>query len=165
MYRYLNIYVYIFKVNVNILYYFNVRIAADEFCEVRFIPVSISQFPPRMNVLSCVNVQVFLVSCSGRCGRRATCLAQLTWNLKKNLNSSSRSSTPICHVSFFYNSSIVNSLLNCIHAGIEQVLSVSGPSPEVVAEDEDDGAELEEEELESVQVSETQFNFLDFIKK
>lgn len=34
-----------------------------------------------------------------------------------------------------------------------------------MVEDEDDGAELEEEELESVQVSETEFNFLDFIKK
>lgn len=34
-----------------------------------------------------------------------------------------------------------------------------------MAEDEDDGAELEEEELEPVQVSETEFNFLDFIKK
>lgn len=44
-------------------------------------------------------------------------------------------------------------------------MSTSGPSPEAVAEDEDDGAELEEEELEPVQVSETEFNILDFIKK
>lgn len=34
-----------------------------------------------------------------------------------------------------------------------------------MAEEEDDGAELEEEELEPVQVSETEFNFLDFIKR
>lgn len=38
-------------------------------------------------------------------------------------------------------------------------------APEPVAEEEDDGAELEEEELEPVQVSETEFNFLDFIKR
>ena len=44
---------------------------------------------------------------------------------------------------------------------------ISGSSlPEpVVEEDDDAGLELEEEELESVQVSETEFNFLDFIKK
>ncbi|XP_062255221.1 protein timeless homolog isoform X1 [Platichthys flesus] len=40
----------------------------------------------------------------------------------------------------------------------------SRPEP-VVEEEDDDGLELEEEELESVQVSETEFNFLDFIKK
>lgn len=32
-------------------------------------------------------------------------------------------------------------------------------------EEEDDGAELEEEELLAVQVSETEFNFHDFIKR
>ena len=32
-------------------------------------------------------------------------------------------------------------------------------------EEDDDGAELEEEEMESVQVSESEFNFLDFIKR
>ena len=43
---------------------------------------------------------------------------------------------------------------------------ISGASPpEPVIEDEDDGVELEEEELESVQVSESEFNFLDFIKR
>lgn len=39
------------------------------------------------------------------------------------------------------------------------------PSPEALMEEEDDGAELEEEEYEPVQVSETEFNFLDFIKR
>ncbi|KAG7218478.1 hypothetical protein INR49_009355 [Caranx melampygus] len=37
--------------------------------------------------------------------------------------------------------------------------------PEPAVEEDDDGAELEEEELESVQVSETEFNFLDFVKR
>jgi len=37
--------------------------------------------------------------------------------------------------------------------------------PEPVAEEDEGGAEYEEEELESVQVSETDFNFLDFIKR
>lgn len=37
--------------------------------------------------------------------------------------------------------------------------------PELPAEDEDEIAELEEEELASVQVSEREFNFLDFIKR
>ncbi|XP_017271464.1 protein timeless homolog [Kryptolebias marmoratus] len=50
---------------------------------------------------------------------------------------------------------------------LKQILhaNLPRPSPEAVVEDEDDGAELEEEELESVQVSETEFNFLDFIKR
>ncbi|XP_034022725.1 protein timeless homolog [Thalassophryne amazonica] len=39
------------------------------------------------------------------------------------------------------------------------------PVESVVEEDEDDAAELVEEELESVQVSEAEFNFLDFIKR
>ncbi|XP_007540794.1 protein timeless homolog isoform X1 [Poecilia formosa] len=39
------------------------------------------------------------------------------------------------------------------------------PPPETVAEDDDEGAELEEEELESVQLSEKEFNILDFIKR
>ncbi|KAM4740614.1 protein timeless homolog [Anableps anableps] len=39
------------------------------------------------------------------------------------------------------------------------------PSPETMAEEDDDGAELEEEELESVQLSEKEFDFLDFIKR
>lgn len=38
-------------------------------------------------------------------------------------------------------------------------------APEPAVEEDDDGAELEEEELESVQVSETEFNFLDFVKR
>lgn len=42
---------------------------------------------------------------------------------------------------------------------------VSGPLPETIAEDDDEGAELEEEELESVQLSEKEFNILDFIKR
>nr|XP_020448590.1 protein timeless homolog isoform X2 [Monopterus albus] len=53
---------------------------------------------------------------------------------------------------------------------LKQILHANLPrsSPlEPVVEEEDDGAELEEEEeeLESVQVSETEFNFLDFIKR
>ena len=36
---------------------------------------------------------------------------------------------------------------------------------EVPAEEDEDGPEDEEEELETVQVSETDFNFLDFIKR
>ncbi|XP_037534837.1 protein timeless homolog [Nematolebias whitei] len=50
---------------------------------------------------------------------------------------------------------------------LKQILhaNLPRPSPEAVAEDEDDGAELEEEELEPVQLSETEFNFLDFVKK
>uniref|UniRef100_A0A3Q2C843 Timeless circadian clock n=1 Tax=Cyprinodon variegatus TaxID=28743 RepID=A0A3Q2C843_CYPVA len=40
------------------------------------------------------------------------------------------------------------------------------PSVETVAEDDyDEGAEVEEEEVESVQLSEKEFNFLDFIKR
>uniref|UniRef100_A0A3P9PI13 Timeless circadian clock n=1 Tax=Poecilia reticulata TaxID=8081 RepID=A0A3P9PI13_POERE len=39
------------------------------------------------------------------------------------------------------------------------------PPPETVAEDDDEGAELEEEELESVQLSEKEFNILDLIKR
>ncbi|XP_054882313.1 protein timeless homolog [Poeciliopsis prolifica] len=39
------------------------------------------------------------------------------------------------------------------------------PPPETIAEDDDEGAELEEEELESVQLSEKEFNILDFIKR
>ncbi|XP_035517509.1 protein timeless homolog [Morone saxatilis] len=50
---------------------------------------------------------------------------------------------------------------------LKQILHATLPRsspPEPVVEDEDD-AELEEEEFESVQVSEREFNFLDFIKK
>lgn len=50
------------------------------------------------------------------------------------------------------------------HSNLVFLLSGSSP-PEPVVEDEDDAAELEEEELESVQVSEKEFNFLDFIKR
>lgn len=43
---------------------------------------------------------------------------------------------------------------------------ISGSSPpEPVPEDEEDAAELEEEEFESIQVSEREFNFLDFVKR
>lgn len=43
---------------------------------------------------------------------------------------------------------------------------VLGSSPPEPAEEEDeDAAELEEDELESVQISEKEFNFLDFIKR
>ncbi|XP_049444024.1 protein timeless homolog [Epinephelus fuscoguttatus] len=51
---------------------------------------------------------------------------------------------------------------------LKQILHANLPRsspPEPVAEDEDDAAELEEEELESVQISEKEFNFLDFIKR
>ncbi|XP_068171410.1 protein timeless homolog isoform X2 [Antennarius striatus] len=50
---------------------------------------------------------------------------------------------------------------------LKQILNANLPrsSPEAVADDEDDAAELEEEELECVQVSEKEFNFLDFIKR
>lgn len=41
----------------------------------------------------------------------------------------------------------------------------AGSSETAVVEEEDDGPEFEEEELESVQISETEFNFLDFIKR
>ncbi|CAL8339436.1 unnamed protein product [Merluccius merluccius] len=51
---------------------------------------------------------------------------------------------------------------------LKQILHATLPRsapPEPAAEEEEDGAEYEEEELESVQVSETDFNFLDFIKR
>ncbi|XP_040014377.1 protein timeless homolog [Xiphias gladius] len=51
---------------------------------------------------------------------------------------------------------------------LKQILHANLPRstpPESVAEEDDDGIELEEEELESVQVSETEFNFLDFVKR
>lgn len=53
---------------------------------------------------------------------------------------------------------LINCLINCL------IVAGSSP-PEPMVEDDDDGAELEEEELESVQVSETEFNFLDFVKR
>ncbi|KAJ3603409.1 hypothetical protein NHX12_031151 [Muraenolepis orangiensis] len=51
---------------------------------------------------------------------------------------------------------------------LKQILHATLPrsaAPEPTAEEEEDGPEYEEEELESVQVSETDFNFLDFIKR
>uniref|UniRef100_A0A672G4V8 Timeless circadian clock n=1 Tax=Salarias fasciatus TaxID=181472 RepID=A0A672G4V8_SALFA len=51
---------------------------------------------------------------------------------------------------------------------LKQILNANLPRstpPEAAVEEEDSPAELEEEELESVQVSETEFNFLDFIKR
>ncbi|XP_029357808.1 protein timeless homolog isoform X2 [Echeneis naucrates] len=51
-------------------------------------------------------------------------------------------------------------LKQILHANLPR----SSPEP-TVEEDDDDVAELEEEELESVQVSETEFNFLDFVKR
>ncbi|XP_034389135.1 protein timeless homolog [Cyclopterus lumpus] len=51
---------------------------------------------------------------------------------------------------------------------LKQILHANLPRtspPEPAAEDDDDAAELEEEELESVQISEKEFNFLDFIKR
>uniref|UniRef100_A0A8C5FIK9 Timeless circadian clock n=1 Tax=Gadus morhua TaxID=8049 RepID=A0A8C5FIK9_GADMO len=51
---------------------------------------------------------------------------------------------------------------------LKQILHATLPRsapPEVPAEEDEDGPEYEEEELESVQVSETDFNFLDFIKR
>ncbi|XP_072308681.1 protein timeless homolog [Eucyclogobius newberryi] len=50
---------------------------------------------------------------------------------------------------------------------LKQILQANLPrssAPEA-PEDEDDGAEFEEEELETIQVSEQEFNFLDFIKR
>ncbi|XP_070758928.1 protein timeless homolog isoform X2 [Enoplosus armatus] len=51
---------------------------------------------------------------------------------------------------------------------LQQILHANLPrssAPESVVEEEDDAAELEEEEFESVQISEKEFNFLDFIKR
>uniref|UniRef100_A0A3P8SMH7 Timeless circadian clock n=1 Tax=Amphiprion percula TaxID=161767 RepID=A0A3P8SMH7_AMPPE len=51
---------------------------------------------------------------------------------------------------------------------LKQILHANLPRPsppDTGVEEDEDGAELEEEELESVQVSETEFNFLDFIKR
>ncbi|XP_074536589.1 protein timeless homolog [Halichoeres trimaculatus] len=51
---------------------------------------------------------------------------------------------------------------------LKQILQANLPrsSPlEPVVDEEDDGAELEEEELETIQISEKEFNFLDFIKR
>ncbi|KAG8007909.1 Protein timeless-like protein [Nibea albiflora] len=51
---------------------------------------------------------------------------------------------------------------------LKQILHANLPRsspPEPVVEEEDDAAELEEEELETIQVSEKEFNFLDFIKR
>ncbi|TNM89036.1 hypothetical protein fugu_005290 [Takifugu bimaculatus] len=49
---------------------------------------------------------------------------------------------------------------------LKQILHANLPrTTEPVPEEEEDAAELEEEELESVQVSESEFNFLDFIKR
>lgn len=44
------------------------------------------------------------------------------------------------------------------------ILGTSPPEP-VAEEYEEDAAELEEEEMESIQVSEKEFDFLDFIKR
>lgn len=44
-------------------------------------------------------------------------------------------------------------------------LILGSTPPEPVVEEEYDAAELEDEELESVQVSEKEFSFLDFIKR
>ncbi|XP_044073167.1 protein timeless homolog isoform X2 [Siniperca chuatsi] len=52
-------------------------------------------------------------------------------------------------------------LKQILHANLPR----SSPPEPVVEEEEDDAAELEEEELESVQVSEREFNLLDFIKR
>ncbi|XP_038553414.1 protein timeless homolog [Micropterus salmoides] len=51
---------------------------------------------------------------------------------------------------------------------LKQILHANLPrssAPEPVVEEEDFAAELEEEEFESVQISEKEFNFLDFIKR
>ncbi|XP_075967143.1 protein timeless homolog [Anarhichas minor] len=51
---------------------------------------------------------------------------------------------------------------------LKQILHANLPRsapPEPAAEEDDDAAELEEEEFESVQVSEKEFDFLDFIKR
>lgn len=59
---------------------------------------------------------------------------------------------------------LVSEHLWSVWSSAELLISGSSP-PEPVIEDEDDGVELEEEELESVQVSESEFDFLDFIKR
>uniref|UniRef100_A0A3Q3FM10 Timeless circadian clock n=1 Tax=Labrus bergylta TaxID=56723 RepID=A0A3Q3FM10_9LABR len=46
---------------------------------------------------------------------------------------------------------------------LKQILHANLPTEEV--DDDDDAVELEEEELENIQVSEKEFNFLDFIKR
>uniref|UniRef100_A0A3B3CT90 Timeless circadian clock n=2 Tax=Oryzias melastigma TaxID=30732 RepID=A0A3B3CT90_ORYME len=50
---------------------------------------------------------------------------------------------------------------------LKEILHANLPrsTTETLVEEEDDGAEFEEEELESIQVSETDFNFKDFIKR
>uniref|UniRef100_A0A3P9L7Q8 Timeless circadian regulator n=1 Tax=Oryzias latipes TaxID=8090 RepID=A0A3P9L7Q8_ORYLA len=50
---------------------------------------------------------------------------------------------------------------------LKEILHANLPrsTTETLVEEEDDGIEFEEEELESIQVSETEFNFKDFIKK
>lgn len=66
----------------------------------------------------------------------------------------------------FYYLYLHDPLYHSIYAAFKACLLLSGSSPpEPVLEDEDDAAELEEEELESVQVSEKEFNFLDFVKR
>ncbi|KAM8916833.1 protein timeless homolog isoform 2-T5 [Spinachia spinachia] len=48
---------------------------------------------------------------------------------------------------------------------LKQILHANLPRSSPPEEEEDDAAELEEEELESIQISEKEFNFLDFIKR
>ncbi|CAJ1051754.1 protein timeless homolog [Xyrichtys novacula] len=51
---------------------------------------------------------------------------------------------------------------------LKQILHANLPRsspPEPVEDEDDDGAELEEEELATIQISEKEFNFLDFIKR
>lgn len=67
-----------------------------------------------------------------------------------------------------YQSVYLSLLCKSLHAGFKPLLLTSGSSQTAVVEEEeeeDDGPEMEEEELESVQVSETEFKFLDFIKR
>lgn len=102
---------------------------------------------------------------SGRCGQREMCLVQLMWNLKRNWNSLSRSCMPTCQVSF-KNAYLRDPLYHSICAAFKPCILILGSSaPEPVVEEEDFAAELEEEEFESVQISEKEFNFLDFIKR
>lgn len=103
--------------------------------------------------------------CSGRCGQKGMCLVRLMWNLKKNWNSLSRSSTPTCHVSYFIFRLALRSFIITSVQNFNLCLLISGSSPPELPPEDDDAAELEEEELESIQVSEREFNFFDFIKR
>ena len=70
----------------------------------------------------------------------------------------------ICQVSFINVLYLRDLFLSQHQTSIQMILGTSPPEP-VAEEYEDDAAELEEEEMESIQVSEKEFDFLDFIKR